>query len=151
MCVWHDTIQLLILRSLWQPATGSIKKLPIIGLCEAAVNLVASLILGAYLGVYGVALGTFFAALVTAFWLVPFLCIRLIWKDVWVLYGLALKHFFYINFPLVLGVLILIPLSQDSGFFLIFKFIILIFFISINGFILFKELNRTIISRSGLV
>jgi O-antigen/teichoic acid export membrane protein len=66
---------------------------------EAAVNLVLSLLFVRYFGIGGVALGTFLAAILTVFWMIPLEIYRRTEGSVKFSYQPVVKHFLLIVLP----------------------------------------------------
>lgn len=67
-----------------------------VGVAEAVANLVLSIMLLQWLGTGGVALGTFLAALLTAFWLLPLDIRRRTDNQVRMIWGPLIRHLFII-------------------------------------------------------
>jgi Na+-driven multidrug efflux pump len=142
LCAYGMSLSVVHTSMALASATGSIKKLPYIAFFEAIANLFFSLILSYYFGVFGVALGTFFAALVTTFWMIPYFCLKPIFKDTWNLFLPAMKHFLFINLPVIVTVIILITCFDTQRYLLLYKNLILMIFIASNGFVLLSILKK---------
>lgn len=84
---------------------NKIKNVVYIGWCEAAANLILSLILIRFWGVGGVALGTFLAAMSTVFWLIPREISRKTKGEIKFNFPETVKFFFIILLPAIFGVL----------------------------------------------
>jgi O-antigen/teichoic acid export membrane protein len=102
-----------------------IKNIVYIGWCEALANLFFSILLVRYLGIGGVALGTFLAALTTVFWMVPFEIKRRSGGKIRFEFGIVIKNLLQIILPFVMGALFVYLFVANDALKIVFNAILL--------------------------
>lgn len=115
-----------------------------VGIAEAMANLVFSMILLNWLGIGGVALGTFLAALFTAFWLLPMVIrnrtqnnVRMSWRSVY-------KNLFVLMPCLLLAV---IMRRQDVDFsYYVLGFFLIAIYLSVSWHVVDVQLRKGLLS-----